>query len=83
MQDLYQNYVSDLNQLRAAFHDELAATAGELSKAMDIYAERSEAALEIVYGEGFSSWRGARSGGGSEARSVSRSSCKWRSAGCR
>jgi hypothetical protein len=45
MQDLYQNYVSDLNQLRAAFHDELAATAGELSKAMDIYAERSEAAL--------------------------------------
>jgi hypothetical protein len=45
MQDLYQNYVSDLNALRAAFHNELVATAGELSKAMGIYAERSEAAL--------------------------------------
>jgi len=45
MQDLYQNYVSDLNQLRDAFHGDLAATAGELSKAMDIYAECSEAAL--------------------------------------
>jgi len=45
MQDLFQNYVSDLNKLRDAFHGELVATAGELSKAMDIYAERSEAAV--------------------------------------
>ena len=45
MQDLYQNYVRDLNQLRAAFHAELVATAGDLSKAMDSYAERGEAAL--------------------------------------
>jgi hypothetical protein len=45
MQDLVQTYVDDLNRLRDAFHEELAATAGELSKAMDIYAHRSEAAL--------------------------------------
>ena len=35
MQDLFQNYVSDLNKLRDAFHNELTATAEELSKAMD------------------------------------------------
>ena len=45
MQDLIQNYVSDLNKLRDAFHNELTATAEELSKAMGIYAHRSEAAL--------------------------------------
>jgi hypothetical protein len=45
MQDLFQNYVIDLNKLRAAFHDELVATARDLSKAMEIYAQRSEAAL--------------------------------------
>jgi hypothetical protein len=45
MQDLIQNYVSDLNKLREAFHSELEATAGELSKAMALYAARSEAAL--------------------------------------
>ena len=45
MQDLFQNYVDDLNKLRDAFHDELTAQARELSKAMDIYAERSEAGL--------------------------------------
>jgi hypothetical protein len=45
MQDLFQNYVDSLNKLRDAFHDELAAQAQELSKAMDIYAQRSEAAL--------------------------------------
>ena len=45
MQDLFENYVSDLNKLRDAFHNELSATAEELSKAMDIYAHRSEAAL--------------------------------------
>jgi hypothetical protein len=45
MQDLFQNYVSDLNKLREAFHSELEATAQELSKAMALYADRSEAAL--------------------------------------
>jgi len=45
MQDLFQNYVGDLNKLRDAFHGELTAAAQNLSKAMDIYAERSEAAL--------------------------------------
>jgi hypothetical protein len=45
MQDLFQNYVSDLNKLRDAFHNELTATAEELSKAMGSYAHRSEAAL--------------------------------------
>jgi hypothetical protein len=45
MQDLFQNYASDLNKLRNAFHDELTATAEELSKAIGIYARRSEAAL--------------------------------------
>jgi hypothetical protein len=28
MQDLFQNYVSDLNKLREAFHSELEATGG-------------------------------------------------------
>src|ERR1700722_20022465 len=45
MYDLFQNYVSDLNKLREAFHSELAATAEDLSKAMALYAGRSEAAL--------------------------------------
>jgi len=45
MQDLFQNYVSDLNKLKDAFHNELTATAEELSKAMGVYAQRSEAAL--------------------------------------
>ena len=45
MQDLFQNYVSDLNKLRDAFHNELTATAEELSKAMGNYAHRSETAL--------------------------------------
>lgn len=45
MQDLFQNYVGDLNKLRDAFHGELTATAEELSKAMGLYARRSEAAL--------------------------------------
>jgi hypothetical protein len=45
MQDLFQNYVSDLTKLRDAFHNELTATAEELSKAMGNYAHRSEAAL--------------------------------------
>ena len=46
MQDLFQNYVSDLNNLRDAFHNQLTATAEELSKAMGNYAHRSEAALK-------------------------------------
>ena len=45
MQDLFENYVSELNKLREAFHNELAATSEELSKAMDMYARRGEAAL--------------------------------------
>jgi len=45
MEDLFHKYVSDLNKLREAFHNELAATAEELSKAMGVYADRSEAAL--------------------------------------
>src|SRR6516225_1941670 len=45
MQDLFQNYVSDLNKLRDAFHGELTATAEELSQAMGLYSRRSEAAL--------------------------------------
>ena len=45
MQDLFENYVNDLNKLRDAFHNELTATAEELSKAMGNYAHRSEAAL--------------------------------------
>ena len=45
MQDLFQKYVDDLNKLRDAFHDELTAQARELSKAMDIYARRSDEAL--------------------------------------
>ena len=45
MQDLFENYVNDLNKLREAFHNELTATAEELSKAMGNYAHRGEAAL--------------------------------------
>jgi hypothetical protein len=45
MQDLFHNYVNDLNKLRDAFHEELTATATELSKAMGDYSRRSEAAL--------------------------------------
>jgi hypothetical protein len=45
MQDLIQTYVSDLNKLREAFHNELVATSEELSKAMALYAKHSDAAL--------------------------------------
>ena len=45
MQDLIQDYASDLKKLRELFHKELTATADELSKAMGVYAHRSEAAL--------------------------------------
>ncbi len=47
MQDLFQKYVDDLKKLRLAFHDELAAQARELSKAMGIYARSNEAALSV------------------------------------
>jgi hypothetical protein len=45
MQDLFQNYMDDVSKLREAFHSELTATAEELTKAMGLYAARSEAAL--------------------------------------
>ena len=48
MQDLFQNYVDDVSTLRDAFHEELAAQGQELSKAMDIYVQRSEAALASI-----------------------------------
>ena len=45
MQDLFQNYVSDLLKLRDEFHAELTVQAQELSKAMGNYSRHSEAAL--------------------------------------
>jgi pyridoxine 5'-phosphate synthase PdxJ len=45
MQDLFQNYMDDVSKFRESFHNELAATADELTKAMGLYAARSEAAL--------------------------------------
>ena len=45
MQDLFQSYVDDLNKFRDAFHDELTTQARELSEALGIYVQRSEAAL--------------------------------------
>ena len=45
MEDLFENYVSELNKLREAFQNELGATSEELSRAMDICARRGEAAL--------------------------------------
>ena len=45
MQDLFQNYVDDLNKLRDDFHDELAVQARELSAAMGNYSQRCDAAL--------------------------------------
>jgi hypothetical protein len=45
MQDLIQDYASDLKKLREVFQKELTATADELSKALGIYAHRGEAAL--------------------------------------
>jgi hypothetical protein len=45
MQDLIKNYVSDLHKFREVFHQELEATAEELSKAMALYAKRCDSAL--------------------------------------
>ncbi len=67
MQDLFQNYVSDLNKLRDAFHGELTATAEELSKAMGLYARRSEAALASFMEKVSNSRRGVRNVGNGAA----------------
>ena len=83
MQDLFQNYVSDLNKLRDAFHNELTATAEELSKAMGAYAHRSEAALASFMEKVSARGMELEAVGGGEAQSVSRSSGKRRSAGRR
>jgi hypothetical protein len=72
MQDLFQNYMDDLNKLRETFHSELAATAEELTKAMALYAGRSEAALASFMEK-------ARDSSGGEVQPVSRSSGKRRS----
>jgi hypothetical protein len=45
MEDLIQDYASDLKKLRDVFYGDLSATAEELSKAIAQYAHRSEAAL--------------------------------------
>jgi hypothetical protein len=45
MQDLFQKYVEDLDKLREEFDTALIATAKELTAAMGIYAQNSEAAL--------------------------------------
>jgi hypothetical protein len=45
MQDLIQDYAADLKKLREVFHNELTATADELSNALSVYAQRSEAVL--------------------------------------
>jgi len=47
MQDLFQTYVDDVSKLRDVFHQELGNQARELSAAMDVYAERSDAALSL------------------------------------
>jgi len=45
MEDLIQDYERDLKKLHEVFHKELTATADELSKAMGVYAHRSDATL--------------------------------------
>jgi hypothetical protein len=47
MQDLFQTYVDDVSKLRDAFHQELTIRARELSTAMDVYAERGDAAVSL------------------------------------
>ncbi len=47
MQDLFQTYVDDVSKLRDAFHRELTIRARELSTAMDVYAERGDAAVSL------------------------------------
>ena len=83
MQDLVQDYASDLKKLREAFHSELTATADELSKAIGVYAQHSEAALASLMEKASCSWVGARGVGDGEAQSVLRSPDKRQSAGRR
>ena len=76
MQDLIREYASDLNKLREAFHNELTATADELSNALGVYAQRSEAALASFVGW---SWkcrrrRGSISFAVSRQKAISRTS---------
>ena len=66
------------NKLRDAFHNELTATAEELSKAMAFYASRGDAALASFMEKATARRRGSRRGGG-EAEPVLRSSGKRRS----
>ena len=47
MQDLFQTYVDDVSKLRDAFYQELGNRARELSTAMDVYAERGDAAVSL------------------------------------
>ena len=82
MQDLFQTYVDDLNKLRSAFHEELAAEARELSNAMSKYSQCTEAALASFMDK--VSARGVEFEVLAETRtqSVSRSSGKGQFAGC-
>ena len=78
MQDLIQNYVSDLHKLREVFHKELEATAEELSKAMALYAKRCDAAL-ASFMEKASARESEQIVSGGKAQSVLRSADKRRS----
>ncbi len=82
MQDLFQNYVDDVSKLRDAFHEELAAQGQELSKAMDIYAQRSEAALASIMEKVSARGVEVEAAAAARTQSVSRSSRKRGSAGC-
>jgi hypothetical protein len=45
LQDLFEKYVNDAYRLREDFHGDITSTAKELSRAMENYFQRSEAAL--------------------------------------
>ena len=83
MQDLIQNYVSDLHKLREVFHKELEATAEELSKAMALYAKRCDAALASFMEKASARESELEFVSGGKAQSVLRSAGKRRSAGRR
>ena len=71
----FKNYVSDLNKLRDAFHNELTATAEELSKAMAFFTLVAvDAALASFMEKATARGEEPRSGGGGEAQSISWSS---------
>jgi hypothetical protein len=80
MQDLMQAYASDLNKLRDAFHNELTATAEELSKAMAFYASRSDAALASFMEKATARGRELEGAAAARPEPVLRSSGKRRSA---